>query len=930
MNIGDEIDYFIERFRNNPRKRAEFVEELIAAGRFTINMPRSGLARRIAERLRDGSFSDYYEFEKLLASALHPVLSNLNLNAVSDILINRLFSERYLLYARDVNVVLAAGESLNSDSLKSVIVRMAAAEGHYMAIKFYDLVLRGIDPDLAKLLKTAETSLIQMKKGLGEDIEMNRSLVRRIMGGVHGSHGDDAARLLLTRMEWDDDLREYAPQLAEESGLAGYIDNSNDQDQAAEIDLESSVIATPDNDGRSGDGPIEKDNENRTMEGQVREDAITRYARMIKNDYLDAVDPDDEGKIRGIIKGIYVKNEKVYNGEKAAETVKQVLALWLADASIDDRVRQILEDLARELDVAEESASAGHDDGADLIDERLTEGSLNTAESDEDTVESDWDHGEDRIPQGAISPEEENALLEDIREEHGTDFSNSGATHAEEELGETGPIVDDTDVKIAEGTESDHAEMPQASSVAETGPQEENINDGVMEDLISDVSGDEKSSSGNENVPGEELDASLVGYTGEITVEETSPDRETDPGNSAGSDISIEKQDMPLRERNQDDGNIPGNVAISEDEMNALLGGISDDETPVESPEQEGPDAGSAEDSFLLDDVSHEMKKPDEPSPSVPGADDEFLIEVKATRASDENIEEQIEIENEEFVVKDELLFEDKSFQRRAAVSEMKKNAKIRITMRDIADTEKRKNLITLLDLLSGMDAAADVSNYIVGSGVPTMVKSGITSLLDYDNFEESLDFIKNTDAFDVQERIIILQKWLKPVAARNGWFDEPHGQRHEKINKMLEALAVSIVKTGRSETEESAKHDQEETGYSPSGSDNKGKDLKLPAMPQKEMMKTGDESIKLSHGIDEFRNLYEAGIDDASVAERLPEIQGFFDSLAAGEDVAVHFAVYHKPAFISFLSFIIDNPDLNEQLDTEAALQYCKKNKIL
>lgn len=94
--------------------------------------------------------------------------------------------------------------------------------------------------------------------------------------------------------------------------------------------------------------------------------------------------------------------------------------------------------------------------------------------------------------------------------------------------------------------------------------------------------------------------------------------------------------------------------------------------------------------------------------------------------------------------------------------------------------------------------------------------------------------------------------------------------------------------------------------------------------------MKTGDESIHLAHIIDEFQALYGAGIDDAAVEDRLPDVQVFFDGLAAGEESAVHFAVYHNNAFVAFLRFIDENPGLKELLDTGAAISYCKKKKIV
>ncbi|MBP7735749.1 MAG: hypothetical protein KA369_07235 [Spirochaetes bacterium] len=960
MNMGDEIDFFIERFRKNPGKRAEIVDELIEAGRLTLNIPRSGLARRIAERLREGAFSDYYEFEKLLARALHPVLANLNLNAVADIFVNRLFSERYLLYARDVNIVLAAGGTPDPRALKRVIVRMAGSEGHYMVVKFYDLVLRTINPALAKSLKAVETTLIQMKKGLGEDTEMNRSMVRRIMGGFHGSLGDDAAEILLARMGWDDDLRHYVPQLAEESGLVWDVGNFDTKAPSDEMEPESCVMATSDDDSYSGDEPVEKNIDPRTMDRHISENAITRYARMIKTDYLDAVDPDDEGKIRGIIKGIYIKNEKVYNSRKAAETVKQVLALWLADASLDDRVRQVLEDIVQEEDIVEESPPVDHGEESEETEGQLQESGAGAAESDEDAVDIDLLHEEDPVNQGAISPEEQNALLDDIQEEHEAGGEGADAPHTMEESDGNGAIVD----------------------VAETM---------IMEELINDVSGEREADAPaaapghgeavpeNVIVSGDELDALLDDYSEEIAAEEGSVEPEADNAVSAESDLPGEEKDIrslghdekDLRELSEeilvsgeelaDDGIAgedmeallgdsvrvspgdigaadpdnktiaPVNAIVSGEELDALLVGIDEDGAAQESPGEQERGAVPPEDSFLLDEGRQlEQDNPSEPSTPGTGDTDDYLLDEKEPAVSEEDLDETMAVENEEFVVKDELLFEDKSFHRRASFRERKKPAKVRITMRDIADTDQRKNLMALLDLLAEMDAAADVSRYLVGSGVGSEVKTEISKMLDSDNFDESLALIKNSDVFDCQEKIIILQRWLRPVSLRKGWVDDTHDERLDRIRKSVEVLAADMVKTDKRAVNESGGPDQEGNGSSLAGPDEKGNGAKLIEIRQKEMMKTGEESIRLSHEIEEFRDLYEAGIDDAAVAERIAEMQSFFDSLAAGDDGAVHFAVYHKPAFLSFLSFIDENPGLKDQLEIESALNYCKKKRIL
>ncbi len=653
--MDNESSDFISRFIEDPASRPDLVGDLIrSAGRITINIPGYGAARRIAGQLREGSFSDYYEFEKLLARALHPILAGLNLNIISDLMVNRLFNKRFPAYAHDINKVLASQKKLTMGALKGILLKMVADDGHYMVIKFYDLVLRGIDAGLTRSVKPVEFTIMQMKNGLDADEVKNRDHVEKSFREFRDRKGGEAASLLLERMKWDDDLHAIVSFLAEDAEILDHDENlpSEEPDEAAlteEGDLSDFTEEEPDREETADEdvspGPADT---------SFEEDVIERYARLIKKDYLDAVDPQDMEKIRGIIQGIYVKNEKVYDRSKAKDVVRKVLAIWIADKSLDDGLRSILEDIAGEDEAGNDEVDEKNASDMDIFDESSPGStSVNGEDSrrmmDEELLSEEITSDDGRVPGG-----EPDAL--------------PGNAPAEEPGGETvSPLTAQT-----------------------ASPDEDGAASGEMEALLDDIKDD-----------------------GSIEDAEQSPGQAT-----AASD----------------------EIGVSEGELEALLNDISG----------EGPG-----------------KKEDSPAVTDDGESD---FEPVVQETSNE--------EAESFVVKDEILFEDRS-----------------------------------------------------------LVK--------------------------------------KPVVLPDG-------------------------------------------------------DLAAEDIPQKAMLKTGDESIRFSHEIDEFQHLYSDGIDVAEVEERLAMIQDFFDRLAAGEDSAVHFAVYHKQSFESFLGFIDEHEDLKKRLDIDAAIKYCKKNKII
>ncbi len=877
-------DQFVRQFIDSPGRRKELVAGLVSgASRLTLNLPGSGVARRIAERLRDGSFSDYYEFEKLLARALHPLMAGLNLNVVADLQINSLFSERYLIFARDVNIALASGGKLTPLALKNIITKMTESEGHYMVIKFYDLMLRGIDPALFKSLKHVETSMIMMKNALGDDDVKHQSQVKKIFNAFRNRKGGDAARLLLMRMKWDPVLGKFASLLADEE----YPDGIEDGESFAEMAEEPAGEIR----GRSADAKGEPgmvDAVSPLEKPRIQEDAITRYARLIKRDYLDAVDPGDGEKVRGIVKGMYIKNKKVYNSEKADNVARKVLSLWISDDTLDERVRSILEDMAGgEFD----TEKPGH-----AIDDRELTGETEP-ESITDVEGDVNDPGEASIAYEDSEPPAEIVSL--MTEESG--FSG----------GEPEAILNDVSVEEhGKNADKGHDSVSDSSG-------DEGVSGGELEALLEDFADkahDGDAGEGSEHgalpsedsgVSGNELDALLAGISDDVpdTKQETGPQMNavTEQYESAPEDITGSVHDV------------------------------------IDEAEKAGSTAPAAEtggDGFLLDDSEFEnMTQVDDSSHNGGNSDGGFLINGGGHEQPVVPIITGSIIEDEEFVVKDEILFEDKTLSGRRSAGAGKGPGKIRITMRDIADTVKRKNLLEMMDLLAETESASDVSQFMVGSGIDAKVKSGVSKLLEYDSFEDSCAYIEKSEIFDDNEKIILLEKWLKRAGLKRGWFEAPHEERMPRIKKMIESYAVTIVGSGRKDRDPAAEHtaDHKDIADEAAQSDDTEFEVEqLPVdIPQKAIQKTGDESIRISHELEEFRGIFESGMDDAAIGERLPALQEIFNALAAGREPAVHFALYHKPAFISFLRFIDDNPALKELLDIDAALRYCKKKKI-
>lgn len=411
MNIGDttDIEGFVLRFRDDPGERTGLIDRLIRDNpRITLNLPRTGPARRVSGLLREAPFSDFYEFEKSLARSLHPLLAKLNLNIMADILVNGLFEERYRRYAKRFQRTLAANKPLTQAALKDLLLDMVARDGHWMAVKFYDLILRPIDPDLFRRLKTVEYAVMEMKNAPGRDAARTAAHVADILGAYRREHGADGAELLSLRMAWDDELGSYAGRPAgdgrdedvvadeaavprmeqgpgedldyhaegegrgddaaeeEYTGEAALDDDvPGDDDGQGEVTEDDEVILLEDIPGRpessghegpvQGDGPADGEGAGRgpgpaaeATAARASMGRVARYAEVLKNDFLLLKRPEDEEGIRELVDGMYAKNEKSFGADRAAEIVHEVLSVWINDETINGWMRGILSDIGDE------------------------------------------------------------------------------------------------------------------------------------------------------------------------------------------------------------------------------------------------------------------------------------------------------------------------------------------------------------------------------------------------------------------------------------------------------------------------------------------------------------------------------------------------------------------------------------------------------
>ncbi len=464
-----ELDPFAREFMAFPDRRDELIAGLIASrGRFLLNLPGRGAARLISERLREGTFSAFYDFEMLLARRLHPRLADLKLNIIADIRVNALFDERYRPY--EVHAAAALAKSGGMSRLREVITRMVGREGHRMALKFCDLVVRWADTGLYRTMRPVEACVMSMKDGgrSGEPPGFDR--ISGLYRELAAKEGESVVGALLARMEWDSELREFVPGLEE-----AYRDGEAARDETASGDpavwqdeaepysggtLDSGEISsiTDENATREKADRTEKDDAapdaghgsggetERPAAGVHADETRTRkYARILQMDYLDRKSPGDEAGIRRLMEKIEEKNGKAFGEARAAAIVDEVLAIWAGDISIDSVKRSLIQTIREERRPGPAVEYAAEPNIDDMV---MNEGEeMKTAASYEEEPVStgEMEAGGGRTGQ---APDEDSFLIEDlIKTDSGIEKSDTGGGSDESYLIGNDPIMEDPEVE---------------------------------------------------------------------------------------------------------------------------------------------------------------------------------------------------------------------------------------------------------------------------------------------------------------------------------------------------------------------------------------------------------------------------------------------------------------------------------------------------
>ncbi len=331
---------FAGDFMNNPRDRDEAIERLVAgSNRLLLNIPRYGLARRISTLLRQGPFSDFYEFEKGLARRLHPLLARIDLNIASEFMINNHFFERYGRYSPDVNRLLEGNPEPDAGAFENIIIAMAEREGHHMAVKFCDLVVRRIDRNLFRTLRSVELAMVEMSKLPGDDEAARREHAGRIAGELSDRDGGGAATIFLRRLHGSSTLINHSE---EKAPFPGEIKTTVPGEQPNIGDA-----------GRADTGPRE----------HGMKDRILAYARVLRLKSLDRIEENDQARIRRLVEAVFRKNELRFGVDEARAITLGVLRDWERDESIEEPKRRLFEELIGEWSKSENTdVMAGADD----------------------------------------------------------------------------------------------------------------------------------------------------------------------------------------------------------------------------------------------------------------------------------------------------------------------------------------------------------------------------------------------------------------------------------------------------------------------------------------------------------------------------------------------------------------------------------------
>lgn len=348
----EDIEQFVQDFAHDTKNRENLIKDLAGStNRVLINFPRYGTARKISNELKDHSFSEQYEFENTLSRNLHPLLSRLKLNLISDIILNKRFNQKYTRYRGDVSRVINRNKKLSMDLFRKSITEMAEKDGHYMVIKFCDLVLRTHDEGLAKTIRTIESTINAIKRRLTDDEDKNKQRVRHIYDRFLKKHGPHMGNRFIMRMEWDDLLRKYIPELQDtaDSSPKGHV-HEFERDRVYTEEEHAGEA------GRDTDALQSEEGEERADHDE--DERIKKYAAAIKRGFLDRLQDDDEEGMRKLIEEMRSKNSAIPDTD-GLRIVEKVIGTWLNDERISQEKRDSL------LRIQQEQMKAS--DATDLI-----------------------------------------------------------------------------------------------------------------------------------------------------------------------------------------------------------------------------------------------------------------------------------------------------------------------------------------------------------------------------------------------------------------------------------------------------------------------------------------------------------------------------------------------------------------------------------
>ncbi len=371
------IDYndFVRRFINTPNGRQQLVSELVNnLNLFQANAHFTGPVNRIALTLKEESFSLFYEFRMRLANNIHPRLGRLNLNVITDLIINNYFNERYPVYGRILDRDLG-NRKLTMDWLENTVRAMVEKDGHYMVVKACDLEFRQYDPELAGELKDIELRTINIKQRLLDDEELNRDLVRSEYRKMVENHGKKRGDLFEQRISWDPELERYLPLSEEPAGEKGvllgdmehgdfmeadYVPGSGEpvdekyEEQTGDFEgneLVQDRYEEDEDEDKIETGELDSGEKGERDEPPFPSEKIDKYADIVKNQYLLNSDTGDPDAIARVIDGMYKSNEKTFGEDKAAYIEKEILKKWLSDETVSGNIKEVVQDRLAEMGI---------------------------------------------------------------------------------------------------------------------------------------------------------------------------------------------------------------------------------------------------------------------------------------------------------------------------------------------------------------------------------------------------------------------------------------------------------------------------------------------------------------------------------------------------------------------------------------------------